>query len=90
MAHDQRQGLALGSLLSSEHQRWDDFVNASDNATFFHLSGWREIIEDFLGHKTYYLYVEREGEIVGILPLARVKSWLFGDALISLPFLVYG
>ena len=90
MTHDQSQDFVLGTLLSSEHQRWDDFVNSSDNGTFFHLSGWRKIIEEFLGHKTYYLFVEREDEILGILPLARVKSWLFGDALISLPFLVYG
>jgi FemAB-related protein (PEP-CTERM system-associated) len=36
------------------------------------------------------LYCERDGEIAAVLPLARVKSWLFGDALISIPFLVYG
>ena len=28
--------------------------------------------------------------MVGVLPLARVKSLLFGDALVSLPFAVYG
>jgi FemAB-related protein (PEP-CTERM system-associated) len=33
---------------------------------------------------------ERTGTIVGVLPLARVKSWLFGDALVSLPIAVYG
>ncbi len=45
---------------------------------------------DQLGHRTHYLYCERGGEIVAVLPLARVKSWLFGDALVSTPFLVYG
>ncbi len=33
---------------------------------------------------------ERGGQVAGVLPLARVKSWLFGDALVSLPFAVYG
>jgi FemAB-related protein (PEP-CTERM system-associated) len=73
-----------------DRQRWDDFVHSAASGTFFHLSGWQEIIEEFLGHKTYYFFAERGEEIIGILPLARVKSRLFGDALISLPFLVYG
>lgn len=84
------QRFTVGYLSSSDCQRWDDFVNRTERGTFFHLSGWRAVIGGYLGHSTYYLFVERNEKIVGILPLARVKSWLFGDALISLPFLVYG
>jgi FemAB-related protein (PEP-CTERM system-associated) len=36
------------------------------------------------------LYVERDGIITGVLPLVHVKSWLFGSALISTAFCVYG
>jgi len=77
-------------LAPVDHTRWDAFVKAHPEGTFYHLSGWKEVIGEHLRHATCYLYVEREGQIEGILPLARVKSWLFGDALISLPFLVYG
>ena len=42
------------------------------------------------GHKTQFLYAEQNGDIVGILPLAEVKSLLFGHSLSSLPFCVYG
>jgi FemAB-related protein (PEP-CTERM system-associated) len=90
MNQDKSQSIAVRVLSSSDRQRWDDFVNCAAGGTFFHLSGWQEIIEEILGHKTYYFFVERDGKIIGILPLARVESWLFGDALISLPFLVYG
>ena len=38
----------------------------------------------------HYLLAERGGAIVGVLPLAEVKSRLFGHALVSLPFGVYG
>lgn len=69
---------------------WDSFVRHHPEGTFYHLSGWRQIIEDHLGHESHYLYVECRGQITGVLPLARVKSRLFGDALISVPFLVYG
>jgi hypothetical protein len=41
-------------------------------------------------HRTHYLLAERGGEIVGVLPLAQVKSRLFGHSLVSLPFCAYG
>jgi FemAB-related protein (PEP-CTERM system-associated) len=69
---------------------WDAFVLAHPQATFFHRAGWQTILLDVFRHETYFLYVERDGCITGILPLAHVKSWVFGNALVSLPFAVYG
>lgn len=70
--------------------RWDRFVAASADATFFHRAGWQRILTDVFRHRTFFLYVESAGEIVGILPLAQVKSRLFGNSLTALPFAVYG
>jgi FemAB-related protein (PEP-CTERM system-associated) len=70
--------------------RWDAFVMKSPAATFFHRAGWQRIIERVFKHPTYFIYVERDGCITGLLPLAHVKSLLFGNALVSLPFTVYG
>lgn len=70
--------------------RWDEFVLASPEATFFHRAAWQQIIRDVFRHPTYFLFAESDGEILGILPLAHVKSILFGNSLISLPFAVYG
>ena len=79
------------SLLTDEKvPAWDAFVRACPQGTFFHLSGWREILDEVLRHRSFYLYAERAGEIVGVLPLAEVRSRLFGHALVSLPFCVYG
>lgn len=36
------------------------------------------------------MYAERGGNIEGVLPLAHVNSMMFGNALVSLPFAVYG
>jgi FemAB-related protein (PEP-CTERM system-associated) len=82
--------LEIKQLSETDHQRWDEFVRSAPDGTFYHLSGWKTLIEGELRHAAYYLYCEREGSLVGVLPLVRVKSWLFGDALISVPFLVYG
>ena len=70
--------------------RWDAFVADCPRATFFHRSGWRNIIESVFRHRAHFLYAERAGAIVGVLPLAHVNSLLFGNALVSLPFAVYG
>lgn len=80
----------VAQLEEGGEARWDEFVELAPNATFYHLSGWKSLFDRQLRHRTYYLYCEFDGRIVAILPLVRVKSLLFGDALISVPFLVYG
>lgn len=69
---------------------WDVFVDGCSSATFFHKTGWKRVIERSFGHATHYLYATVDGSIVGVLPLVRVRSLLFGDALVSIPFGVYG
>lgn len=69
---------------------WDSFVHARPDGTFFHLAGWRRVIERAFGHRTHYVLHERGGEITGILPLVHVRTRLFGNTLISNPFCVYG
>ena len=70
--------------------RWDAFVLACPQATFFHRAGWQGVIGQVFKHPTYFLYAETDGQISGVLPLAQVKSLLFGHALVSLPFVAYG
>mgnify|MGYP000530713625 CR=1 FL=1 len=69
---------------------WDQFVATCPEATFFHKAGWQSVIEQAFGHKTYFLVAEENGVIQGVLPLAEVKSYLFGHSLSALPFCVYG
>lgn len=73
----------------SNENAWDAFVDKCPNATFFHRSGWQNIINDIFRHRTYYLYAEVDNFIVAVLPLAHVNSFLFGKSLASLPFAVY-
>jgi FemAB-related protein (PEP-CTERM system-associated) len=70
--------------------RWDAFVYSCRDATFFHRSAWQKVIRDVFRHPTYFLFAEDEHGIAGLLPLAHVNSRLFGNALVSLPFAVYG
>lgn len=85
--------LAIRRLSSDDRvavARWDAFVDACPEASFFHKAGWQRIISEVFRHRTYFLYAERAGLVEGVLPLAQVKSLLFGNSLTSLPFAVYG
>jgi FemAB-related protein (PEP-CTERM system-associated) len=66
--------------------RWEAFVERCPEATFFHRVAWKDVIEGCFGHGTHYLLATRGAEVCGILPLAEVRSLLFGHALVSLPF----
>ena len=82
--------LTVRPFVEDDRAAWASFVQACPDATFFHRIEWRDIIEHVFGHRTHYLLAKRGGEIVGVLPLAQVKSLLFGHSLVSLPFAVYG
>jgi len=69
---------------------WDAFVLACPQATFFHRSGWQRLMREVFRHDTYYLFAHSGGRITGVLPLAHVRSLLFGKSLSSLPFAAYG
>lgn len=85
-----RLKLSVKRLVPSKAPEWDAFVESCPQGTFFHLSGWQRVIDTAIGHTTHYLYVDSEHGIQGILPLGHVNSLLFGNALISVPFCVYG
>ncbi len=77
-------------LEPADYPRWDQYVFNSTDASFFHLSGWQQVIKQSFTHQTYYYYTEEDGKISGILPLVHINSVLFGNTLISNAFCVYG
>ena len=77
-------------LEPAQTERWDNYVMAAADGSFFHLAAWQQVIKQAYGHDTYYYYTEQDGEITGILPLTHINSLLFGNSLISNAFCVYG
>jgi FemAB-related protein (PEP-CTERM system-associated) len=73
-----------------EEEEADRFVTACPGGTFFHLSGWKRIVEKVLHRPCFWLTARRAGQICGTFPIALIRSRLFGDSLVSLPLAVYG
>jgi serine/alanine adding enzyme len=66
---------------------WDEYVLGHRHGRFFHLGGWKTVIEGAYGRPAYF-WVCREGDrIAGVLPSAHLKHFLFGNSLVSLPYL---
>lgn len=64
---------------------WNELVDKSDHSKIYHLRQWGTLLEEVHGHRLMYLQ-----EDTGILPLAYIKSAIFGNRLISVPFADYG
>lgn len=76
---------------SGSHAEWDEAVGSMDGVTYCHLHGWGDVFSEVFGHEPLRFVVHDEAAaIVGALPLVRMRSLLFGQNLLSMPFLNYG
>jgi serine/alanine adding enzyme len=69
---------------------WDRFVQAAGDSTVAHRWAWTSVVPAAYGHQVLPLAAVRQGALVGVLPLVRVRSRLFGHSLVSMPYLDYG
>lgn len=51
---------------------------------------WLAVVRDGLAHLPYLLELRKEGQLAGVLPLAFVKSVLFGRYLVGFPYVNSG
>ncbi|MEA3052522.1 MAG: hypothetical protein QOG72_1425 [Sphingomonadales bacterium] len=74
----------------AECRRLDAWVRARADAEPFHRPQWSRAVETGCRQKSHFLVAERGGEIAGCLPLTHVRSFLFGNALVSAGFATGG
>lgn len=71
-------------------EQWDRFVCEHPKGTFFHLTGWKRVLEQTFGYEPLYFCTERGGRITGVAPFFGVSNWMVGRCLISVPLAAYG
>lgn len=70
---------------------WDQFVAEHPNSCAYHQYAFRSVVEQAFHHRTIYLLARNEDRSVcGVLPAVQLKSRLFGNYFVSLPFFNYG
>lgn len=84
--------ITVNHIDNKDAKAWDAYVQNHPKATLYHLSGWREVIQNTYQHPTYYLMAKNTQNyaITGVLPLVHLKHFLFGNALVSMPFFDHG
>ncbi|HEX8624765.1 MAG TPA: FemAB family XrtA/PEP-CTERM system-associated protein [Allosphingosinicella sp.] len=74
-----------------ECRRIDGFVADHPEAELFHRPAWTRGIERGTGQAARYLVAEDQaGRLTGLLPLTRIRSPIFGSAMVSTGFGVGG
>jgi FemAB-related protein (PEP-CTERM system-associated) len=83
-------GLKVHRYVDEQKEQWNQYVQNHPESTVFHRAEWKEVVEEIFGQSGVYLYAEKEGAFLGILPLFSINSFLLGRCLISIAFAVYG
>ena len=82
--------ISIDILEQKDSQKWDSFIRSSNHSSVYHLHFFKTVIEKTYHHKSYYLVASEDNVLKGVLPLFVIKSPVFGNALVSLPFCDYG
>ncbi|MGS2724306.1 FemAB family XrtA/PEP-CTERM system-associated protein [Porticoccus sp. GXU_MW_L64] len=83
--------ITISPATTAHREQWDDFVQNHTNASIYHLYEWRAVIERTFGHQSDYLIAsDSNGRCCGVLPFTLLKSRLFGNFAVSLPYFNYG
>lgn len=73
-------------VLREDFRDWDRFLLSQKASTVYHTSQWLSIIKEAYGHEPCCILLEdKDGKIVGGLPLVTVRSNFTGTRLTSVP-----
>ncbi len=75
------------TTVNSDFDDWNNYVSRHPAGCIHHRSEWMTVLQQTYQHQCfYYAAYNKENNVVGILPLVRLKSRLFGDLLVSMPY----
>lgn len=79
-------------LQSDDMPQWDTFVENHPFGSIYHLSGWKQVLEESFKHiKGNFIAIrdDNSNEIIAGIPLYTVRSLLTGNRLVSAPFAMF-
>lgn len=82
--------LEIRALAPDTDEERDALVRSSAAGTLFHESVWRDVVGRVLGATSRELGAFRDGRLVGVLPVMKVRSLPVGCNWVSVPYAVYG
>ena len=75
--------------LEYDDKKWPEFLDSNDHLVF-HRPEWKKFVEETFKIEMKYFAIEEDNKIQFIFPVGIIKSGLFGNRLISVPYIEYG
>ena len=75
---------------TTQSEEWDEYARRMAPDNLYYRWVWRDIIQETFGHEPHYLIAVDDGTICGALALISIRSRLFGNSLVSIPFFSSG
>jgi hypothetical protein len=72
-----------------EHPGWDDLILSHPDYSFFHSSAWAKTLSESYSYKPFYFTVFNQDQILALIPIMEINSFLTGRRGVSLPFTDY-
>ena len=83
--------VSVREIEDDERALWDTYVDEHPAASLYHKYLWRDVITRSFDHvSNYFVAQTAAGAICGVLPLIQLRSKLFGNFAVSVPFFNYG
>jgi len=79
-----------GREIGTRLEAWEAWYEGRGTSSLSYHPRWLAVLRDGLGHLPYCVEATGGKRVVGLLPLALVKSCLFGRFLVGLPYLNFG
>jgi FemAB-related protein (PEP-CTERM system-associated) len=73
--------------ITGDHEKWSEYLSEFPDSGAAHHWEWGNIIRQAYGMEGLYLAALRGFELQGLLPLVSVKSRIFPNAIVSMPYL---
>lgn len=67
--------------------KWDELINRKAPPSFavYCTSNWIKLLNNSYGYEPFLYFVKDKGNIIGLIPIVKVKSLIFGNRFMSLP-----
>jgi FemAB-related protein (PEP-CTERM system-associated) len=82
--------IEIQPLTAAASEDWNRFVFEHPQGSPFHLTHWKQVMEESFGYKPHYLAAYRQQTLCGVLPLFLIENPFAPKILLSTPFAVYG
>ena len=74
----------------ADEARWNGYVDRAREACVYHRWAWGDIFANVYGVQNRSLLAERDGRVVGVLPLVELSRGPLSAQLVSLPYFAHG